>query len=231
MFRWIDVLAGAALLVLVILLVIHRRRGPLPDQIKHIQGKPIELRATHTGLLGGTVYDAACPSCSDAKVVPIIPLDPFDIVEIPNFLVPSECEMFAERVTESDPERDIDNDGRLETLIYKRAEEWMGMPANRFASYQLHSPYDFQSQYDSSIISIYVFLNDDYKGGQLDFPLLLKTIQPKKGKAIVWRNLDAKREIIMESVHREVMVVEGQKWVCRLAIEDSNTNSKENPIL
>lgn len=221
MLRWIDILAIAALLVLVILLVIHRRRGPLPDQIKHIQGKPIELRATHTGLLGGTVYDVSCSTCSDTKVVPIIPFHPFDVVEIPNFLVPSECEMFATRDTE--------NDSKLETLIYRRAEEWMGMPASRFGSYQLISPTDFQSQYDSSIISIYVFLNDNYKGGQLDFPLLLKTIQPKKGKAIVWRNLDSKREFIMDSIHREVTVVEGTKWICRLSIEDSN--SKENSIL
>jgi hypothetical protein len=231
MFRWIDILAGAALIALVVLLIIHRRRGPLPDQIKHIQGKPIELRATHTGLLGGTVYDASCASCSDAKVVPIIPSNPFDVVEIQNFLVPSECAMFAERDTLSDPERDTQNDLKLESLVYKRAEEWMGMPSSRFGSYQLQSPFNGQSQYDSSIISIYVFLNDDYTGGELDFPLLLKTIRPKKGKAVIWRNMDSKRELIMESVHREMMVTEGQKWVCRLAIEDSNTNSKENPIL
>lgn len=214
MFKWVDILAIIALLVFLFLVLIYKKRGPLPDQIKYIQGKPIELRATHSGLLGGPVYDSACPSCSDTKVVPIIPFNPFDVVEIENFLLPSECDVFDE--TDS------------MKLLFTRSEEWMGIPSSRFSSFQLLSPNDTQSQYDQGVISIYVFINDNFKGGQLDFPLLLKTVQPKKGKAVIWRNLDANQELIMESVHREVIVVEGKKWVCRLSLK---SNSKEISIV
>lgn len=219
--RWIDVLAIIALVTLVVILLVYGRRNTLPDQIKFIQGKPIELRATHTNLLGDTVYDASCSSCSDSKVkiIPLIPFQPFDIVEIPSFLSPSECDAFLSKWDE----------GELETTVFKRAGEWTGIPTSRFGSYQLLSPTDSETQYNSSIISIYIFLNDDYKGGQLDFPLLLKTVQPEKGKAVIWRNLDIDRQIMMDSAHREVLVLDGRKWICRLSLNE--TNSKEISVL
>ncbi len=50
--------------------------------------------------------------------------------------------------------------------------------------------------------TVLVYLNDGYQGGTTSFPNIGKTIQPEKGKAILFYDIDPKtKEIIPESLH------------------------------
>lgn len=58
-----------------------------------------------------------------------------------------------------------------------------------------------------------IYLNDDYEGGETDFPEIGVTIKPKKGKAILFQNIDANQDLIPESMHAGCPVKNGTKWI------------------
>lgn len=59
-----------------------------------------------------------------------------------------------------------------------------------------------------------IYLNDDFKGGETNFPSIGLTIQPKRGKAILFWNTDKDENIYEESKHQGMSVLEGQKYIC-----------------
>lgn len=59
-----------------------------------------------------------------------------------------------------------------------------------------------------------VYLNDDYDGGTTEFIHLNRTIQPQKGKMIVFRNLDNHGQILPLSMHLAHAVKNNNKWIC-----------------
>lgn len=58
-----------------------------------------------------------------------------------------------------------------------------------------------------------IYLNDDFDGGETDFPEIGVTITPKKGKAILFQNIDANQDLIPESMHAGCPVKHGTKWI------------------
>lgn len=58
-----------------------------------------------------------------------------------------------------------------------------------------------------------VYLNDDFQGGETDFPQIGVTIKPAKGKAIIFQNIDDNFDLIPESMHAGCKVTKGTKWV------------------
>jgi|TARA_B110000208_G_scaffold181659_1_gene232632 prolyl 4-hydroxylase len=60
-----------------------------------------------------------------------------------------------------------------------------------------------------------IYLNDDMEGGHTEFPLVNKVIQPKKGKGVLFFNLDSdlqgRREL---SKHAGLPPTKGEKWMC-----------------
>jgi prolyl 4-hydroxylase len=58
-----------------------------------------------------------------------------------------------------------------------------------------------------------IYLNDDFEGGETDFILANRTIIPKKGKAILFYNVDINLTLIPESVHVGRKVRNGTKWI------------------
>lgn len=242
--RWIDIFVGVCLVILVVLIIYKKQTyQPLPDIIKHIKGKPIELKATHSTLLGESTYDAKCPTCESNnenkvkivtesrdtettfKTILILPFYPFNIVEVPDFLTSIECDMMKDGQTNT---YDLSS---AQQRIFELTTESLNIPSSNFEPLILSSSSSMdnhtEAQYDVSlvhnenhnrIISGYVFLNDDYMGGELEFPLIMKTITPKKGKAVFWRNIDPKEEVLLESIHKEHPVYMGKKWVGKVYV-------------
>lgn len=93
----------------------------------------------------------------------------------------------------------------------------------------------FKEHYDAyseeELVSIYkqgnrqrfstflIYLNDDYTGGETAFPKIKKTVIPEKGKAIYFKNIDSKNEIIPESLHKGSRIKSGEKWIANIWID------------
>ncbi len=58
-----------------------------------------------------------------------------------------------------------------------------------------------------------VYLNTPESGGQTHFPLAGLSIAPKKGKAILFYNVDDLGHIDEMSLHAGRPVVDGEKWI------------------
>lgn len=66
--------------------------------------------------------------------------------------------------------------------------------------------------------TVYVYLNDVEEGGHTRFPNLNASVDPKRGRAVVWRNIDASKANLPCSLHGADPVVRGEKWGCNVWI-------------
>lgn len=65
------------------------------------------------------------------------------------------------------------------------------------------------------LATLIIYLNDDFQGGETFFPNIDYNVAPKKGKAVLFYNIDNKTEkIIKESLHAGKPVKSGEKWIC-----------------
>lgn len=58
-----------------------------------------------------------------------------------------------------------------------------------------------------------VYLNDDFDGGETEFPREGITIKPKKGLLVAWRNLLEDGSVNPDSHHGGLPVTSGEKWI------------------
>jgi len=58
-----------------------------------------------------------------------------------------------------------------------------------------------------------IYLNDDFEGGETEFIIINRTIKPKKGKALLFYNIDINLTLIPESMHRGKIIKKGEKWI------------------
>ena len=72
---------------------------------------------------------------------------------------------------------------------------------------------DYPRQY-----TIILYLNDDYEGGETEFPLLKKKYKLKKGDALFFNNYDTYGNITEQSTHRGNKVISGVKYICNVWI-------------
>ena len=70
--------------------------------------------------------------------------------------------------------------------------------------------------------SALIYLNDDFKGGETDFPSVGRTITPKKNKIVVWDNLKENGELDYDSLHAGLPVIEGIKYIVVVWIRQGN---------
>lgn len=61
--------------------------------------------------------------------------------------------------------------------------------------------------------TLMIYLNDDFIGGQTNFPNLNKKIQPKLGKAVTWENLDENKKPLNSALHEGCEVESGIKYI------------------
>lgn len=72
------------------------------------------------------------------------------------------------------------------------------------------------SKYGQRAITILVYLNDDFEGGETYFPNLDRKIRPKKGTAVVFHLLDKDYRIDPYSLHAGLPVYAGRKYAFNL---------------
>ena len=58
-----------------------------------------------------------------------------------------------------------------------------------------------------------IYLNDDFEGGETDFPNKNIKIKPLKGKGVLFYNTDINGNILNESLHAGLPVTKGIKWI------------------
>ena len=62
-------------------------------------------------------------------------------------------------------------------------------------------------------LTLMVYLNEDFEGGETAFPVINKLVKPEKGKAVLFRNINDKGNIINQSFHGGEPVKSGEKWI------------------
>jgi prolyl 4-hydroxylase len=62
-------------------------------------------------------------------------------------------------------------------------------------------------------ITVLIYLNDNFTGGETVFPRIGKTVVPEQGKAIVFYSTTPDGSVISESFHGGNPVISGEKWI------------------
>jgi prolyl 4-hydroxylase len=70
--------------------------------------------------------------------------------------------------------------------------------------------------------TVVLYLNEEFKGGETEFPKLGITIVPKTGDGLYFTNLDEKGEILHNSLHAGLPVLDGVKYIMPLWFRQRN---------
>lgn len=63
-------------------------------------------------------------------------------------------------------------------------------------------------------VTLLIYLNDNFEGGETVFNKIGLIIKPKKGKGILFWNTSETEEILLNSMHCGKQVTKGEKWIC-----------------
>ncbi|GMS84717.1 hypothetical protein PENTCL1PPCAC_6892, partial [Pristionchus entomophagus] len=116
---------------------------------------------------------------------------------------------------------------RIAAIDFRRAETYMYLYSLEVLSYNPgghYAPhYDFmvkESEIDKIVgnrfLTFLFILQTAKKGGGTVFPLLHSTIQPEKGDAIMWLNMDTMLSVENKSFHAACPILEGTKMAATL---------------
>jgi prolyl 4-hydroxylase len=64
------------------------------------------------------------------------------------------------------------------------------------------------------VYSCLFYLNDDFEGGETEFPKVQYVVKPELGKLIIWKNLHDDMSIDINTLHAGLPVITGEKWIC-----------------
>lgn len=114
-----------------------------------------------------------------------------------------------------------------EDIVSSRISDLLKMPKENQESLQIvkyNKGGYFLPHYDCSddsesivhdrIITVLIYLNDNFKGGETIFQNLDIKIKPKKGTAIIFWSKDNNNNIFEESLHSGSKILKGQKIIC-----------------
>ena len=92
--------------------------------------------------------------------------------------------------------------------------------------YKIHHDYFYDNEEELSKggdreYSFLIYLNDDFEGGETEFPQLNKKIKPEIGKGVLWKNLYEDGYPIIESEHAGLPVESGTKWILIIWIREA----------
>lgn len=71
------------------------------------------------------------------------------------------------------------------------------------------------------VYSALMYLNDDFEGGETDFPKIGYKAIPKKNKLLVWKNVNEKNEVEKASLHAGLPVTSGIKYIAIFWIREN----------
>jgi prolyl 4-hydroxylase len=69
-------------------------------------------------------------------------------------------------------------------------------------------------------MSTLVYLNDDFEGGETDFPQLGIRVEPERGKLVTWDNMTESGMLDHTSIHEGMPVISGIKYVAIIFIRE-----------
>ncbi|XP_055959425.1 uncharacterized protein LOC126832346 [Patella vulgata] len=111
------------------------------------------------------------------------------------------------------------------TVLENRIHKAMGLPPSHGGKFQLTS-YPVGKAYKTHtdcivdgtdkrdrMASVLVYLNDVADGGKTEFPDLGIWVKPRKGRALLWNNMDKTGKCEPESRHEASVVKSGQKYI------------------
>jgi hypothetical protein len=63
------------------------------------------------------------------------------------------------------------------------------------------------------LVTVLVYLNEDYEGGETEFPRLKQRFKGKPGDALIFWNLSQANQLERDSLHAGLPVTRGEKWL------------------
>lgn len=69
-------------------------------------------------------------------------------------------------------------------------------------------------------VSVLIYLNDDYEGGETDFPRAGVRFRGRVGDALLYQNLDAQGAVDRQTLHAGLPTTRGEKWLLSKWIRD-----------
>jgi len=116
----------------------------------------------------------------------------------------------------------------------KKVQKMSGIPIShqenlQVIRYQLNQQYTLHTDHmdefnelevGGRLATCLMYLNDDFTGGETDFPELKVTVSPKKGSALFWYNVKLpaedpwKLQTNFDLLHAGLPVTHGIKWAC-----------------
>lgn len=71
------------------------------------------------------------------------------------------------------------------------------------------------------IYSCLFYLNDNFMGGETDFPKVNHKVKPEVGKLVMWKNLNDDLSLNYNSLHAGLPIIEGEKWICIVWVREN----------
>lgn len=71
------------------------------------------------------------------------------------------------------------------------------------------------------IMSCLFYLNDNFEGGETEFPIKRLKITPRRGRLLMWSNITPKDEMDTESLHAGLPIINGVKYIAIIWIRES----------
>lgn len=125
-------------------------------------------------------------------------------------------------------------------LLKQKCSELLEIPVSHFedfqcVSYQLGQEYQNHfDTYDNKTeegrkeiekngqrqYTILAYLNDDFEGGGTHFPRLDLVLKPKKGRVVIFKNIEENRTVIETSLHAGLPVSNGRKYALNIWVRD-----------
>ena len=67
-----------------------------------------------------------------------------------------------------------------------------------------------------------LYLNDDFEGGETEFPKLNLFIKPKTGKLVIWDNVDNQNQVNHNMIHAAKKIIKGKKYVLVIYLREKD---------
>jgi 2OG-Fe(II) oxygenase superfamily/Peptidase C39 family len=119
--------------------------------------------------------------------------------------------------------------------IYNRAAATLGIPAGHIeylqcVKYEANQYYGVHYDADDKLPRLYtmlVYLNDDFEGGETWFSELGRRVKPKKGRALIFTNIDEQGDQLFYSAHAGLPVSKGVKYAVNVWVNTSPVRKDE----
>ena len=109
---------------------------------------------------------------------------------------------------------DSDHFEQLQVVGYEPGQQYK---AHWDACWEDHKCHEFMKMGGQRYATFLLYLNDDFTGGETEFPLRNIKIKPQKGKAVLFFNLERNNKNKLEkSYHAGLSPTKGVKWLCNV---------------